>query len=337
MTAISTTVRAARTLSRECFGFRTTYPVGPVPGADLRTSLGYYIHSDPLFIDDLETDAAGVPIARYRLLGRHYNPVFIAWWGLRSLNRFAVTGDATERQRFLTQVDWLKRHAVTRADGAVVWPCYFDWQEGRARLEAPWISAMYQGMVMSALVRAHRLTGEASVLDLCRSTAEVFEQDVAAGGVRTIEDGHVLYEEYPAYPLPRILDGFLFSLLGLYDIWVETGEPRFDALFRHGVGGLLFALPRWDYRGKWSWYGTHGALCPPHYHALNRILLEVLGRITSEPALLRQADHWRPDRLTWRDRAEIYSVFVVTKNWARLRLPNQAGRRGLSCAASAAS
>jgi heparosan-N-sulfate-glucuronate 5-epimerase len=337
ITAISTAVTAARTLSRECVGFRTTYAVRILPDAGLRTSLQYHIHSDPLFIDELEADADGVPMVRYRLLGRHYNPVFIAWWGLLNLNRFANTGDVAERQRFLTQVDWLKRRAVTRGDGAVVWPCDFDWQEGRARLQAPWISAMYQGMVMSALVRAHRLTGDASVLELCRGAADVFEQDVAGGGVRTIEDGYVLYEEYPAYPLPRILDGFLFSLLGLYDVWVETGETRFETLFRQGVAGLLFALPRWDYRGKWSWYGTHGALCPPHYHTLNRILLEVLGRIASEPALLRQAEQWRPDRLTWRDRAEIYSVFVVTKNWARVRLPNQAGRRGLSCAASAAS
>ena len=46
--------------------------------------------------------------------------------------------------------------------------------------------------------------------------------DVSAGGVRTHMPAGALYEEYPAFPLPRILDGFLFALLGLFDIYVQT-------------------------------------------------------------------------------------------------------------------
>ena len=37
------------------------------------------------------------------------------------------------------------------------------------------------------------------------------------------------------------------------------------------------------------------------------------------------ADRWAPERLAWWDRVEIFLAFNVTKNWARLRLPNERG------------
>ena len=210
---------------------------------------------------------------------------------------------------------------VEAQGGGIVWPCYFDWQEGKARLRSPWISAMYQGVVISALVRAYRLTKEQGFLDLCAKGTIVFEKTVSEGGVRTVENGCTLYEEYPAYPLPRVLDGLLFSLLGLYDLMIQTGDQRVRRLFEDGIHGLKGSLSRWDYRGKWSWYGTHGYLCPPHYHKLNGLLLLILGRLTGEAQLLEVGGRWNPERLTLADKAEIYAMFVMTKNLARLRLP----------------
>lgn len=316
---------AVRALGRELVGFRVGYPLEIVPDAERPDSLRYHLHSDRLFLDGLELDPRGVPRKRYRLLGLQYNPLFVAWWGLHHLERAAREGPAGPLDVFRAQLDWLRDHAVTRHDGAVVWPCRFDWQEGRARLRAPWISAMYQGVVISALVRGYRLTGDPRLLELALAGSRVFEIDVEAGGVRSREPGYVLYEEYPAFPLPRILDGFLLSLLGLYDLHAQTGDGAVGRLFEEGMDGLVRHLGRWDYRGKWSWYGSHGYLCPPHYHALNRALLAILSRITGEETLARTARAWGPDRLSPLDRAEVFLVFTITKNRARLSLPNEKG------------
>ena len=327
---------AVQAVARECVGFSFDYPIQNLEGS-ARGALPYHIHSDRLFLEHLECDRYGIPMARYRLLGKQYNPVFVAWWGLVCLNRFTISGDTADRDRFLTQLQWLKEHAAERSGGAVVWPCYFDWQEGKARLRAPWISAMYQGLVVSALVRGYRLNRDSSLLDLALRGVEVFRRAVEDGGVRTTEGGHVLYEEYPAYPLPRVLDGFLFSLLGLYDLASESEERAVRDLFDEGVRGLRFALPRWDYRGKWTWYGTHGSLCPPHYHALNRRLLAIIGRLADDASLVQQAERWAPERLSPVDKLEVYAMFVLTKNWARLTLPNEQGRTIVSCVGSPAS
>jgi len=317
--------RAAGSLGREILRFRVSYPIDIVAGAERPESLRYHIYSDRLFLDDLVLDAHGVPLKRYRLLGCHYNPLFVAWWGLYHLERAAREHADRHRDVFLAQLDWLRTNALTRDDGAVVWPCYFDWQEGNARLTAPWISGMYQGVVMSALVRGFRLTGDEKLLELACAGSRVFSRDIGAGGVRSREAGFTLYEEYPAAPLPRVLDGFLFALLGLYDLYAQTGDDGVRRLFTDGVDGLVHHLGWWSYRGKWSWYGSHGYLCPPHYHALNRALLAILHRLTGRPALRDVAEAWRPERLSLRDRIELFVVYTITKNWARVRLPNQRG------------
>lgn len=312
---------AAQALDREVFGFRFHYPIEVVQGAERPDSLHYYVYSDRLFLNDLEFDANGVAMKNYRTRGTQYNPLFVAWWGLFNLERHLRLKEDRWLQPFFSQVAWLKANAVERPGGSVVWPCYFEWQEGLCTLKSPWISAMYQGVVISALVRAYRLAGDKELLDLCVKATRVFSLSIDEGGVRTCEQGRVLYEEYPAYPLPRVLDGFLFSLLGLYDLAVQTNAADVRGLFQDGIEGLKQTLAFWDYRRKWSWYGSHGYLCPPHYHALNGLLLGILGRLTGDGTLTDCANRWDVNTRSVMDKMEIFLMFSLTKNWARLRLP----------------
>lgn len=312
---------ALRALRRELLEFSFSYPLHTQLQASRAGALDYYIVSDHLFLEDMTFDAHGIVQKVYRAQGPQYNPLFIAWWSLHRLGVFRSIGDAAALKDFWVQIDWLHAHAVQRPDGAVVWPCYFDWQEGTALLKAPWISAMYQSVVVSALVRAYRLKKDSTLLDTCLKATKVFTLSVEDGGVRTSMGAGALYEEYPVYPLPRVLDGFLFSLLGLYDLAVETGSPEIHGLFADGVRGLCAAIESWDYRGKWSWYGRHGYLCPPHYHQLNARLLELVGILAGDHELVARAHRWLPATRSGLDRLEIYGVFLFTKNLARIRLP----------------
>src|SRR5713101_1368800 len=183
---------AGRAIRRELLEFRFDYPIEIILGAGSLDSLHYYIASDHLFLDDLEFDRNGIAMKHYRAQGLQYNPLFIAWWGLVNLERYLNTTDEECLKTFFLQVQWLKSNAVTRDDGAVVWPCYFDWQEGSCKFQSPWISAMYQGMVISALVRAYRVGGDKGLLVLCEQAAQVFEKRIEDGGVRTIQQGGVL-------------------------------------------------------------------------------------------------------------------------------------------------
>jgi len=311
---------ATRTLRSEVVGFwsdRNAFVI--VPSAGPRESLHYYVYSDHLSWDAMKLDPQGIPLYRGRLFGYTYSPPYIAWYGLVHLEQYLRGTNPAGQSVFLKQVEWLEAHAVRQPRGETIWPMTFDWREGRCDLKAPWVSAYAQGLVISALVRAYRITGREELLDLCRSAADVFRQDVKAGGVRSIEERGVFYAEYPCSGAPRILDGFLSSLLGLYDLFAQTEDPLVFELFSEGVKGLRHLLPYWSYREKWGWYGSRYYLCSPGYHQLNRALLLAVSKVGGEPALERCARMWDPARLTMAGRLEVFMVFVLTKNLSRLK------------------
>jgi D-glucuronyl C5-epimerase-like protein len=310
---------ALRALRSEVLQFRFDYPLEIDPDAGPKESLHYYLYSERLSWDIMSMDPTGVPRARNRLAGVVYKPAYIAWWGLVQLGHFLRHQDEASRESFLKQVDWLESHAVVRADGSVVWTNNFDILQGKTLLKSPWISAYDQGLVISALVRGYRLTLRPHLLELLRGATQIFALDVREGGVREPLPSGVLYSELPGQGIPGIQDGFMSSLLGLYDLYVETGDPATGKLFTDGIKGLRTMLPAWDYHKSWSWYGSRAYLCPPSYHWLNRVLIEVLGRLTSDPVLAEYAEAWKPESLSALRRAEIFVAFLVTKNACRVR------------------
>jgi hypothetical protein len=310
---------AIRALHREIFQFRFDYPLEIVPEAGPKESLHYYLYSEKLSWSVMSMDSAGIPRARGRLTGEVYKPAYIAWWGLVNLGHFLRHKDEASRDVFLNQLNWLEFHAVKRADGAVVWPNPFDCVQGATVLKAPWVSAYDQGMVISALVRGYRLTRRPQLLDLLEQACKIFELEVSENGVRISLGSSALYAELPGGPSPGILDGFMTSLLGLYDLFVETGDRKVEQLFEQGIEGLKCSLHAWDYQNKWTWYGAHAYLCPPSYHCLNRALLTTLARLSSEPRLAQYANYWDPHQLSAFGRTEIFVGFILTKNACRIR------------------
>lgn len=319
-TPISETLRLAlRALRAEIWDFAFDYPLDLDPKAGPPESLHYYLYSEKLSWSVMVSDSSGIPRVRHRLYGESYAPGYIAWWGLVHLGHFLRHGDENSREVFLRQVDWLERFATVRQDGAVVWSNPFHLLEGATLLCAPWPSAHTQGKVISALVRAHRLTKRAGLLELLRGSSRIFELTVKDGGVRIPLRKGALYTEKPGTPVPVILDGFQTALLGLYDLAMETKDCRAEELFREGIEGLKLMLPQWNYRGKWSWYGARAYLCPPEYHALNYLQMLTLARLTLDKTLAQCAHSWRVERLSWADRAEIYMAFLLTKNANRIK------------------
>jgi len=61
-------------------------------------------------------------------------------------------------------------------------------------------SAIVQGLVISALVRAFLVSGDSSYLDLAERALGILEVPVHEGGVRAETPWGVMYEEYPADP-----------------------------------------------------------------------------------------------------------------------------------------
>ncbi len=87
-------------------------------------------------------DSSGVPQLDYHgKIGRQYNPIAIAQYGLGNYNVFRRTVDPQRRRKFFVNADWLCSHLEQNALGLSVWNHHFDW-EYRDTLRAPWYSAL---------------------------------------------------------------------------------------------------------------------------------------------------------------------------------------------------
>jgi len=176
--------------------------------------------------------------------------------------------------------------------GSLVWTYDFDWKEGKAKLKKPWISAMSQGLAISVLSRAYIMTKDKKFLNAACGASSVFFTRVEDGGVMTGEDDYIYYEEYPAKPYPRILDGFIFSLLGLYDLYSVKKNEKIDVAFKSGIKTLEKNLSKWDFLGLWSRYGLSGLLSSKDYNDLNCLLLRVLFGLTRSAVFYDYSKRW---------------------------------------------
>ena len=76
---------------------------------------------------------------------------------------------------------------------------------------------------------------------------------MADGGLRTkfLTTSHSYYEEYPSSPASHVLNGYIFTMLGLYDFRVAGYEPA-GRKYEAAVAALAYTLPFHD-------TGTYGA------------------------------------------------------------------------------
>ena len=266
-------------------------------------------------------DPDGVPRLDYHgAIGVRYNPIAIAQYALANANRFARDGDPGRKEKLLRSARWLRDRLEPNAAGLKVWMHHFDW-EYRSPLKAPWYSGLAQGQGISALLRAHAATGDATFLDAAREAFRPLEKTAAEGGVLCRDaEGYTWIEEYLVDPPTHILNGFLWALWGVHDYALATGEPAARELFRESVRTLRDRLAGYD-AGFWSLYEHSGTrlrmLASPFYHRLHVVQLRVMHRLTGEAFFAETADRWEGyARSRWkRARATVQKAWFKIWNY----------------------
>lgn len=241
-------------------------------------------------------DEKGVPLLDYHgSIGRQYNPIAIAQYGLAHYNRFLASGDELSLKAALVQADWLVDRLERNSKGLAVWMHRFNF-DYRETLKAPWYSGLAQGQGLSLLARVHHTTGEARYLKAMHEVFASFGREVRDGGVRSSDkNGDVWIEEYIVDPPTHILNGFIWGLWGVRDYDLAVNSPEARAFFSACVNTLERNLPRYD-NGRWSLYEQSGTWLPmlasPFYHRLHCIQLRILGAMTARPVFMKFAQRW---------------------------------------------
>jgi hypothetical protein len=185
-------------------------------------------------------------------------------------------------------LDELMAVAVPRG-GGLAWEYYFDYGGGRP----PWVSSLAQGTALQAIAHsAAKLGRMGELLPAIQRGLTLFEQ-APPTGVRVPTDEGAHYAQYSFWPSLRIVNGFVQSLVGLYDVAQITGDARAAQLFADGERAARAEVPQFD-TGAWSFY-SRGAITREsdlHYHTLLRDFLASLCDRTGEPVYCTAESHF---------------------------------------------
>lgn len=243
-------------------------------------------------------DKAGMPMFDYGYtdgvyIGIQRNPVHVSQQAFKYWDEFQ-NGDEKSRELFLNCADWLVDNAVLR-DNYTVWEYNFPWPD--RNLTPPWISGMAQGLGIQVLVRAYNITGDQKYLKIGDSSLQSFFVEVKDRGVtyKDQETGGYWYEEYPnPYDSKedRVLNGFIFALLGIHEYYERTGDEDAKYLFDKGIIELKNHLSDYD-TGEWTYYDHIGNNANIGYHHTHVTQLAQLYEITHDPILEQYHQKWK--------------------------------------------
>lgn len=232
-------------------------------------------------------DAAGIPVLDYQGdIGRQYNPIAIAQYGLARFNAWSTAEGMADRSAWIAVADWLTLNMRPNAHGIRVWMHDFDWPY-KERLRAPWYSGLAQGNGVSLLVRAAAATGDSRYADAAHLAFAPLALAVDRGGVLITDDrGDTWIEEYLVARPSHILNGFIWALWGVHDYAVWSKRPDAAQLWARCVETLRSRLGEFD-TGWWSLYEARDEgremLASRYYHTLHITQLQVMHRLTGLP------------------------------------------------------
>ncbi|KAI1904410.1 hypothetical protein AGOR_G00005350 [Albula goreensis] len=202
---------------------------------------------------------------------------------------------------FFAASDWLLRNQDERGG----WPIMVTRKlgEGFRALEPGWYSAMAQGQAMSTLVRAYLLTHDPVYLNAALRATGPHRLPSEQHGVKAVfMNKYDWYEEYPTMPSSFVLNGFIYSLIGLYDLAETAGDKlgrEAGVLFSRGMESLKAMLPLYDtgsgtiYDLRHFMLGTAPNLARWDYHTTHINQLQLLASIDNAPVFRDFVKRWK--------------------------------------------
>jgi len=211
-------------------------------------------------------DEQGIVQADYgKDIGIQYNPVTIAQYALANYEKYMSTRENKYKTTFLTQVEYLRNNFDVIDEDMVGFPYHIPMP--KYGLEPVWYSGMAQGQVISVLARAYLLTQDETILPFIKKVNNFMLYPVAEGGTLAYTpEENVWIEEYPSKEPSLVLNGFVFSILGLYDytqLFPEDGEVY--QMYCDCLESLKESLKYYD-TGSWLKYcRSHDSLVKTGY------------------------------------------------------------------------
>lgn len=254
----------------------------------------YYLNFESKYYYPGNFSSNGIPIYKLNSNKEIYQPTVICQYalGIFELLNKKNFEDKKLNEQFINQANWLLNNQINLKYGAS-WYLNFDVPE--YGLKQPWISALTQGEAISVLCRAYWITGKNIFLNAAEKALMPFQYNVSEGGLRNHFENIPVYEEYPSRKTNAVLNGFIFSLYGLFDLYLVSDNSSAKELFDQGIESLIKLVKYYD-TGYWSQYNLYRYpqkyLSSYKYHILHIEQLKSLYLITSNKIFYNYYTRW---------------------------------------------
>ena len=244
--------------------------------------MNYYIDVLPFAISKnhpYKFDKNGVILSKIPYTQEHhYHTTSIASYAIKNID---------EPKIFDLQIKWLVNNIDK--DGAYRHNFTFPYYDN---FPQPWTGGLCQGLAISALIKAYKKYDKTIYLSTAKKAFNCLNRDVADDGcVFTDSKEHVWIEEYPM--CPHILNGFIYALFGIYDLYDETKNKKIKNLFDGCIKTITANLKKYDL-GFWSLYDLAGKLpATEFYHMVHIKQLHALYKMTGNELMEEYSIRWK--------------------------------------------
>ena len=202
-----------------------------------------------------------------------YNPCGIAEYALVCFEKMCH-GDDVSQDKYKAQIRWLVENCREVGNSGVAW--YYDY------VGNDFFSGISQGMAMSALLRAYQFYEEEKYLEIAQQAFVFMNTNLDEGGTRCCNDDYMCwYEEYPSEK-SKILNGHIYSLFGVYDLYRVTGDGCLKKCFDSGIDDIKRNISKFDL----GFFTKYDAVSPypanNSYHYTHITLFKILYMITGD-------------------------------------------------------
>lgn len=208
-----------------------------------------------------------------------YFSIGIFQYGLASYDLFLKTKDEKYKVKLLACADWAVENQ--QEDGSWVTFAYEN-------PDHPY-SSMAQGEGISMLIRAHIVTQDEKYIVAVHKAKDFMLKPISDGGTTKYCESDVYLYECTHDPL--ILNGWIFSLWGLYDYCKYINNVDVQSVLDATLNSLRKKLPEYDIK-YWSKYEDGKRICSPFYHKLHIAQLRVMYDLFGDEIYKVYADKW---------------------------------------------
>lgn len=208
-----------------------------------------------------------------------YFSIEIFQYGLGAYDLYLLNHDKKMFSKTLACADWALEHQKENG----------GWETFSKETPQHPYSSMAQGEGISLLLRVYEETQEFKYMEATEKAMKFMLKSVEEGGTTRYIGNEIYFMEYTHAPL--VLNGWIFSIWGLWDYWKETNDVKSKKILFQTIHTLENELPKFDI-GFWSKYEEGKRICSPFYHRLHIAQLRVMYELTEIEAFREYANKW---------------------------------------------